>query len=64
VGDATWDFLACVAAGMTGIAVTTGAVDGRTLLEAGAVVVIDSLDDLADELRRRGSIATSWSGAG
>ena len=29
VGDATWDFLACVAAGMPGIAVPTGAVDGR-----------------------------------
>ena len=64
VGDATWDFEACVAAGMTGIAVATGAVDGEALLEAGAVVVIDSLDDLAAELRRRGLIATSSSGAG
>ncbi len=35
VGDATWDFLACVAAGMTGIAVPTGAVGPEVLLEAG-----------------------------
>lgn len=54
VGDATWDFLACVAAGMTGIAVPTGAVDAETLLRAGATVAIDGLDDLAIELRRRG----------
>jgi len=54
VGDATWDFLACVAAGMTGIAVPTGAVDATTLLEAGAVVEIETLDDLTLELRRRG----------
>lgn len=54
VGDATWDFLACTVAGMTGIAVPTGAADGATLLDAGAVVVIDRLDDLASELRRRG----------
>ena len=54
VGDATWDFLACVAAGMTGIAVPTGAVDAGMLLVAGAVVAIDGLDDLAAELRRRG----------
>ncbi len=58
VGDATWDFLACVAAGMTGIAVPTGAVDGGTLLEAGAEVVIDSLDELTSELRRRGLTGT------
>ncbi|HVQ23120.1 MAG TPA: HAD family hydrolase [Candidatus Saccharimonadia bacterium] len=54
VGDATWDFLACVAADMSGIAVPTGAVDGSALLGAGALVVIDGLDDLTDELRRRG----------
>ena len=54
VGDATWDFLACVAAGMPGIAVPTGAVDTATLLEAGARVAIDGLDELASELRRRG----------
>ena len=57
VGDATWDFLACVAAGMSGIAVPTGAVDGPALLDAGALVVIAGLADLADELRRRGSAA-------
>jgi HAD superfamily hydrolase (TIGR01509 family) len=54
VGDATWDFLACVAAGMTGIAVPTGAADAATLIEAGATVAIDRLDDLTIELRRRG----------
>jgi len=58
VGDATWDFRACVAAGMTGIAVPTGAADGRTLLQAGAKTVIDGLDDLAAELRRRGLTTT------
>jgi beta-phosphoglucomutase-like phosphatase (HAD superfamily) len=58
VGDATWDFLACVAAGMSGIAVPTGAVDGAALLDAGALVVIDGLADLADELRRRGLLAS------
>jgi HAD superfamily hydrolase (TIGR01509 family) len=54
VGDATWDFLACVAAGMVGIAVPTGAVGAQALLDAGAMVAIDRLDELADELRRRG----------
>jgi HAD superfamily hydrolase (TIGR01509 family) len=57
VGDATWDFLACVAAGMIGIGVPTGAVGAQALLEAGAVVAIDGLDELADELRRRGLAA-------
>ena len=54
VGDATWDFLAAVAAGMTGIAVPTGAVDARALLDAGAVIAVERLDDLTAELRRRG----------
>ena len=54
VGDATWDFLACVAAGMVGIAVPSGAVGAAALLRAGATVAIESLDDLAHELRRRG----------
>jgi HAD superfamily hydrolase (TIGR01509 family) len=54
VGDATWDFQACVAAGMTGIAVPTGAVDARTLLDAGARLAIEGLDDLLIDLRRRG----------
>jgi HAD superfamily hydrolase (TIGR01509 family) len=54
VGDATWDFLACVAAGMIGIGVPTGAVGASALLEAGAVAAIEGLDELADELRRRG----------
>jgi HAD superfamily hydrolase (TIGR01509 family) len=54
VGDATWDFLACVAAGMTGIAVPTGAVDAASLLEAGARVAVHGLDELSSELRCRG----------
>ena len=58
VGDATWDFLACVAAGMSGIAVPTGAADGAALREAGALVVIAGLVDLADELRRRGLLTS------
>ncbi|MET1232864.1 MAG: HAD family phosphatase, partial [Candidatus Limnocylindrales bacterium] len=59
VGDATWDFLACVAAGMTGIAVPTGAVDARALVDAGASLSIDGLDDLTVELRRRGLASDS-----
>ncbi len=58
VGDATWDFLACVAAGMAGIAVPTGAVDGAALLDAGAMVVIAGLTELADELRGRGLLTS------
>lgn len=54
VGDATWDFLAASAAGMTGIGVPTGAATPEALLAAGARVVIEGLDDLATELRRRG----------
>jgi HAD superfamily hydrolase (TIGR01509 family) len=59
VGDAIWDFLACVAAGMTGIAVPTGAVDARALVDAGATLSIDGLDDLSAELRRRGLASDS-----
>jgi HAD superfamily hydrolase (TIGR01509 family) len=54
VGDAVWDFLACRAAGMTGVGVPTGAAGADELLAAGADVVIDALDELAAELRRRG----------
>jgi beta-phosphoglucomutase-like phosphatase (HAD superfamily) len=54
VGDATWDFLACVAAGMAGIAVPTGAAATAALLDAGAAAAIEGLDELASELRRRG----------
>ena len=57
VGDAVWDFLACRAVGMTGVAVPTGAAGADELLAAGADVALDSLDELAAELRRRGLLA-------
>jgi HAD superfamily hydrolase (TIGR01509 family) len=47
VGDATWDMLAAVAAGMPGIGVTSGAVDAAALLDAGAARVVASLAELA-----------------
>jgi len=46
VGDATWDMLASVAAGMVGIGVTTGAVDAATLRGAGASHVVANLAEL------------------
>ena len=46
VGDATWDMLAAVAAGMPAIGVTTGAVDAATLFAAGAGRVVASLAEL------------------
>ena len=46
VGDATWDMLAAVAAGMPAIGVTTGAVDAGALFAAGAMRVVASLADL------------------
>ena len=54
VGDSTWDMLACAAAGMTGIGVTTGAADSEALTAAGASVTIEDLTALLAELRRRG----------
>jgi HAD superfamily hydrolase (TIGR01509 family) len=56
VGDSTWDMMASVAAGMTGIGVTTGATDAEGLRASGAAVVIASLRPLRDELRRRGLV--------
>ena len=47
VGDSTWDMRASVAAGMVGIGVLAGAVVGADALrEAGAAVVLPTLDDL------------------
>jgi HAD superfamily hydrolase (TIGR01509 family) len=47
VGDATWDMRAAVAAGMVPIAVLAGsAVDADALRDAGARVVLDTLDGL------------------
>jgi HAD superfamily hydrolase (TIGR01509 family) len=56
VGDSKWDMMACVRAGMVGVAITTGATPADALLEAGASVALGSLEDLARELRRRGLI--------
>jgi HAD superfamily hydrolase (TIGR01509 family) len=47
VGDATWDMRAAAAAGMVPIAVLAGsAVDANALRDAGASVVLDTLDGL------------------
>jgi HAD superfamily hydrolase (TIGR01509 family) len=51
VGDATWDMVAAVAAGMIPIGVTAGAaVDAAALRGAGAAAVVGSLGELADAL--------------
>jgi HAD superfamily hydrolase (TIGR01509 family) len=51
VGDATWDMVAAVAAGMIPIGVTAGsAVDAAALSGAGAAAVVDSLVELAERL--------------
>ena len=47
VGDSTWDIRAARAAGMAAMAVTAGsAVGGDVLREAGASLVVGTLDDL------------------
>jgi HAD superfamily hydrolase (TIGR01509 family) len=46
VGDSTWDMRAAVAARMVPIGITTGAVDARALLDAGARATIGSLLEL------------------
>jgi HAD superfamily hydrolase (TIGR01509 family) len=56
VGDSTWDMMAGRAAGMFGVGVTTGATDAAGLRTAGADAVIAGLQELRDELRRRGLI--------
>jgi HAD superfamily hydrolase (TIGR01509 family) len=50
VGDSRWDMLAAVAAGMTAVAVTTGATSERELVDAGAALVFESLAGLLDYL--------------
>ena len=53
VGDSTWDIRASRAAGMAAIAVTVGsAVGGDTLREAGASLVVGTLDDLREVIGR------------
>jgi HAD superfamily hydrolase (TIGR01509 family) len=52
VGDSTWDMVAAVAAGMIPIAVTAGAAATADALRgAGAMVVVERLDEIADALR-------------
>src|SRR5699024_1836476 len=50
IGDSTWDMLAAVAARMRAIGVTTGAVGEEALREAGADLVVASLDELYERL--------------
>jgi HAD superfamily hydrolase (TIGR01509 family) len=53
VGDSTWDMGASVAAAMIPIGVTAGsAVSGQALEGAGAAVVVETLDEIADALAR------------
>jgi HAD superfamily hydrolase (TIGR01509 family) len=53
IGDSTWDCRAAVAAGMTAIGVTAGsAVSSEALREAGAAVVLASLEELPGLLGR------------
>ena len=56
VGDSKWDMMAGKAAGMTGVAVTTGATPAEALRAAGATIALPNLVPLLDELRRRGLI--------
>ena len=54
VGDATWDMISAVAAGMIPIGVTAGAaVDEAALEGAGAAAVVGSLQDIAEALAAR-----------
>jgi phosphoglycolate phosphatase len=58
VGDSTWDMQAAVAARMTPVAVLAGsAVDADALRGSGAVVVVETLLDVAAELAMRPSSA-------
>jgi HAD superfamily hydrolase (TIGR01509 family) len=50
VGDSAWDMIAAKAAGMTPIAVLTGATDAAALREAGAMAVYPTLEELLAQL--------------
>jgi HAD superfamily hydrolase (TIGR01509 family) len=50
VGDARWDMLAAVAAGMRPVGVTTGSATADDLRAAGAVAVVKRLDELIGQL--------------
>ena len=56
VGDATWDMIASRAAGMTPVAVETGAADTGMLVREGAAVVWVMMDGVHEELARRGLV--------
>jgi pyrophosphatase PpaX len=54
VGDATWDMVSAVAAGMIAIGVTAGsAVDAATLRGAGAAAVVGTLEEIAEVFEAR-----------
>lgn len=54
VGDATWDMVSAVAAGMIAVGVTAGsAMDAATLRGAGAAAVVETLDQVAESIEAR-----------
>ena len=53
VGDATWDVMAALAAGMPCVAVASGSASAEALVEAGASAVT-TLAEFRSELVRRG----------
>ena len=54
VGDARWDVLAAVSAGMVPVAVLTGATEADDLRDAGAEIVVPTLTELLLMLRDAG----------
>jgi phosphoglycolate phosphatase-like HAD superfamily hydrolase len=54
VGDARWDMLAAVSAGMVPVAVLSGATGSDDLRDAGAALVVATLEDLLSLLRDAG----------
>jgi phosphoglycolate phosphatase len=57
IGDSTWDMVASVAAAMIPLAVTAGSVVSREALEgAGAAVVVETLEEIADALTPAASV--------
>jgi len=54
VGDARWDMLAAVSAGMVPVGVLTGATSAEDLRDAGAMMVVPTLADLLPVMRDAG----------
>ncbi len=50
LGDSTWDFIAAGRAGVPGVGLLTGGFSREELLEAGAEVVFESLEELSESL--------------